>query len=54
MPATEQPRIVYVAIESKASRNTAIKDFMEFLVGGESKRLLKDAGFLAPEDAPAP
>jgi ABC-type Fe3+ transport system substrate-binding protein len=32
----------------------AIKDFMEFLVGDEGQRLLKGAGFLAPEDAPAP
>jgi molybdate transport system substrate-binding protein len=54
IPANEQPRIVYVAIESKASKNLAIKDFMEFLVGDDGQRLLKGAGFLAPEDAPTP
>ena len=51
IPAAEQPRIVYVVAFAKASKHMASRGFVDFLVGGEGARILKEAGFTAP---PAP
>jgi molybdate transport system substrate-binding protein len=51
IPDAEQPRIVYVVTLAKASRHMASRDFVDFLVGAEGLRILKEAGFSAP---PAP
>jgi molybdate transport system substrate-binding protein len=55
IPPNEQPRIVYVALAAKASRQPeAARRFLDFVTGGEGKQVLTDAGFLAPEGVPAP
>ena len=49
VPASEQPRIVYVALRARDSKHAELAHrFLEFVAGSEGAKLLQDAGFTAP------
>ncbi|HVN39659.1 MAG TPA: molybdate ABC transporter substrate-binding protein [Myxococcota bacterium] len=55
IPPSQQPRIVYVALRARDTKQQKLAHrFLEFVVGSEGQRLLKEAGFSAPGAAAAP
>lgn len=55
IPATEQPRILYVALRASATKQPeAAQRFLAFLASAEGASVLQQAGFTSPGAAPAP